>query len=200
MGTRCKRMGRGVTDGRTPPPCRGFARFSAAGCICTPGRCGRRCRFDLPAFSATAMSAMEVSSVSRCGGRGWCGSRAAGRAAPSGWSRTGCRFDWAWTRTALALRDRMPCSRRAGLVTNRSSPTICTWAPSCSVMWAKPSKSSSPRGSSMEKMGNRPARSAKWAMRASRVRDCRFWQTVAVALRPLAGGGIHGKGHVGTGR
>ncbi len=50
---------------------------------------------------------------------------------------------------ALAAPASMPLERRLELVTNRSSPTTCTWLPIFLVRSAVVSKSSSKKGSSM---------------------------------------------------
>ena len=106
-----------------------------------------------PAFTATARSAIVVSSVS-----------------PERWlTTTPYEFSLAmrmtssvsvsvpiWftlTRIALPAPSSMPRSSRSGFVTNRSSPTICTRSSSASVIAIHPSQSSSASGSSMETIG-----------------------------------------------
>jgi hypothetical protein len=57
------------------------------------------------------------------------------------------------TRSALAARSAIPRRRRSGLVTNRSSPTICTRSPAEAVRSRHPAQSSSASGSSSETIG-----------------------------------------------
>src|SRR6185369_12135972 len=65
-----------------------------------------------------------------------------------------------FTSSALAAPLVIPSSRRSGLVTNRSSPTICTRSPSWAVNAIHPSQSSSLNGSSIDTSGYAPTRSA----------------------------------------
>ena len=58
-----------------------------------------------------------------------------------------------FTRIELATCSRMPRDRRSTFVTNRSSPTICSFAPSFRVSAAQPSQSSSASPSSMLTIG-----------------------------------------------
>ncbi len=58
-----------------------------------------------------------------------------------------------FTSSALAAPRSMPSSSRSGLVTNRSSPTICTRSPIAVVSSTQPSQSSSESGSSMDTSG-----------------------------------------------
>ena len=58
-----------------------------------------------------------------------------------------------FSRRALAAPHPIPRERRLELVTNRSSPTICTWLPIFLVSSAVVSKSSSKNGSSMLTIG-----------------------------------------------
>ena len=58
-----------------------------------------------------------------------------------------------FTRIEFAVPDAMPRRSRSELVTNRSSPTSCTFAPSRSVSSFQPSQSSSAQPSSMDAIG-----------------------------------------------
>ena len=106
-----------------------------------------------PAFTATARSAMVVSSVSpeRCE----ITARYDDRFASSTVSRVSVNVPiWlSLTRTALATPSRTPLSSNVTLVTNTSSPTSCTLCPSALVSAAHPSQSSSAMPSSMDTMG-----------------------------------------------
>ncbi|RAO56665.1 hypothetical protein ONO86_00678 [Micromonospora noduli] len=57
------------------------------------------------------------------------------------------------TRTAFAAFSAMPRAMRCGLVTNRSSPTICTRSPIEAVSVCQPLQSSSASGSSIDTIG-----------------------------------------------
>jgi hypothetical protein len=58
-----------------------------------------------------------------------------------------------FTSSELAQPFSIPSARRAGLVTNRSSPTSCTRSPSASVSIFQPSQSSSEQPSSIDRIG-----------------------------------------------
>ena len=58
-----------------------------------------------------------------------------------------------FTSSAFAAPRVMPSSSRSGLVTNRSSPTICTRSPTWEVNAIQPSQSSSDSGSSIDTSG-----------------------------------------------
>src|SRR5258708_4373456 len=57
------------------------------------------------------------------------------------------------TRMLLATPSSIPCCKRLTFVTNRSSPTSCTFSPSARVSFFHPFQSSSEQPSSIEQIG-----------------------------------------------
>ncbi|CPU65606.1 Uncharacterised protein [Mycobacteroides abscessus] len=106
-----------------------------------------------PAFVATDRSAIVVSSVSpeRCDTIAVKPLRCASSTASS--VSVSVPIWLSFTRSEFAALSSMPFARRSGLVTNRSSPTICTRSPTSATSCDQLSHSSSDSGSSMETSG-----------------------------------------------
>src|ERR1700733_7379891 len=118
-----------------------------------PGQEGGPPDLIWPALTATARSAMVVSSVSpdRC---------EIMQLNPLRWAMATASsvsvIEPIWftlTSSEFAARSVMPRRRRSGLVTNRSSPTICTRSPTAAVSVVQPPQSSSDSGSSSDTIG-----------------------------------------------
>ena len=109
--------------------------------------------FICPAFTATAISAIVVSSVSP---ERWDIMVAyPARLAVSTVLKVSVRVPiwFTFTNTAFATPSLIPFSRNFGLVTNRSSPTSCVVFPRALVNFFQPSQSDSAQPSSTDHIG-----------------------------------------------
>lgn len=122
-----------------------------------------------PAFTATAISAMLVSSVSpeRCDMTIFMPFSFASSTAAS--VSVSVPIWFGFTSSAFAALRPMPSRIRVEFVTNRSSPTSMIFLPSLSVTVVHAGQSSSPSGSSIEQMGYFSHSFSQYAMSCAEV-------------------------------